>query len=125
MTPLADLQALLERFSIAWQTLDLEALRGILSAECVFVAPGGQGATRAVGRESCVDTYRHFLGAATVVAYKEGEAAIDVFGATAVAVVPWEMTWSMEGREESAKGRDVLVLQSDGTRWQILWRTQS
>jgi hypothetical protein len=35
------------------------------------------------------------------------------------------MTWSMDGREESGKGRDTLVLVSDGTRWQIVWRTQA
>ena len=122
MTPLADLHALLERFSVAWQALDLEALRGILHPSCIFVPPGG--AARAVGRDACVDTYRHFLGAATVVAYKEGEAQIDVFGTTAVAAVPWDMTWSIAGREETGKGRDLLVLLDDGTRWQIVWRTQ-
>ena len=76
----------LDRFSVAWQSLDEEALRGILHPDVVFVPPGGQA--RAVGREACVDTYRHFLGAATVIHYKELDPAIDVFGATAVAVVP-------------------------------------
>lgn len=123
MTPLADLHALLERFSVAWQTLDEEALRGVLHPDCVFVPPGND-APRAVGRDACLDTYRHFLGAATVVSYRELDPAIDVFGNTAVAVVPWEMTWSMDGKEESGRGRDTLVLVSDGTRWQIVWRTQ-
>jgi uncharacterized protein (TIGR02246 family) len=122
MTPLADLQALLERFTAAWQASDSEALRGILHPDCVFVPPGG--ATRAQGRDACIATYRDFFARAEIVSYKE-EPVIDVFERVAIATVGWEMTWRMGGRDESATGRDVLVLETDGTRWQILWRTQS
>ncbi len=122
MTPMSDIQALLERFSLAWQALDTEALRGVLHPDVVFVPPGFAGKVR--GRDACIETYRQFLEAARVTSYREPDTTIEIFGRTAVATVRWEMSWEMNGAAHAERGRDVLVLLADDPRWEIVWRTQ-
>jgi Domain of unknown function (DUF4440) len=104
-----------------WRSGHTEDIAALLHPEVVFVLPGFAG--RAEGPAACVATYQEFLSAALVLRYEEAEASVDVFGATAIATLRWEMAWEMGGQRSEEVGHDVYVLVRVDSRWLIAWRT--
>jgi ketosteroid isomerase-like protein len=105
----------------AWRSGRTQDIRRLLHPSVVFVLPGFSA--RAEGPVACIATYDEFLAAALVLRYDEEEAAVDVFGETAVATFRWEMAWEMGGQRSEEGGHDVYVLLRQEGRWLIAWRT--
>jgi hypothetical protein len=74
------------------------------------------------GRAACVKSYEEFLAQAKVLEYKDKPPSVDVFGRSAVAVCPWEMTYELAGKQYHESGRDTLVFTRETGRWLVVWR---
>ena len=105
----------------AWREQRFDAITELLHEKVVFENPGFSG--RIEGRRACVDSYRQFMAAATVLEYVEHGLVIEAWGATAVARTHWEMAWRLDDQSHREDGHDVLVLTRDGGSWQVVWRT--
>ena len=54
--------------------------------------------------------------------YKDERPSVDVFGRSAVAVCPWEMTYELSGKQYRETGHDTLVFTRETGRWLVVWR---
>jgi hypothetical protein len=108
----AQVQEVVSRLSVAWQSRSYAELSGHLDDDVVIVAPGFQG--RVEGRNACVESYREFMERVTIERYEQAEPVIDAWEGTAVATYRWEM-------------HDILVLQrrapaNADVAWRVVWR---
>jgi len=117
----AQVRDVVSRLTAAWREQRFEAMTELLHEEVVFESPGFSG--RIQGRRACVDSYRQFMAAATVLEYVEHAVAVQTWGATAVARTHWEMAWRQGDASQREDGHDVMVLTRDGGNWQVVWRT--
>ena len=115
------IRAVLAALTKAWRSGRTQDIRPLLHPSVVFIRPGFS--ERAEGAAACIATYDEFLAAALVLRYEESEAAVDVFGETAVASFRWEMAWEMGGQRSEDTGHDMYVLARTEGRWLIAWRT--
>jgi ketosteroid isomerase-like protein len=118
----AEVERLVRDLNAAWREGRIEDL-GRFFHERVAMAPPG-GASRRVGRERMVDSFREFLAAAKVHDFETLDLQVDLFGPTAVASLLFRIRYDMQGQAYDEKGQDVLVLNHDGDAWRIVWRTQ-
>jgi hypothetical protein len=127
MTPTFDSDAqqavwqTLQRINAAWLQGELEGLDEVLHARMVIVLPGFQ--QRIVGAAACADGYREFAHNATVEAYEEADASVDVIGTTAVVSYRYALTYTMGGASYQDVGYDCYVFVNEDGRWQAVWRT--
>jgi Domain of unknown function (DUF4440) len=70
-----------------------------------------------------LQSYADFVARATIKGYSEEEAAIDLWGDTAVASYRFALAWEMDGQPYYQAGRDLFVLHRENDRWQAVWRT--
>ncbi len=105
----------------AWVKGHPENLENFFREDMVIVPPDFQ--QRAVGRESCVASYKDFCRQATVQDFMEKDPGIDVFGNTAVVTYSFEIRYEMKGGTFHEAGRDVFVLLREGGNWRAVWRT--
>jgi ketosteroid isomerase-like protein len=75
------------------------------------------------GRDACVKSYKDFRSQAIIHDLHEEDAAIDVFGDTAIATYRFEITYEMNGKTFSESGRDVFIFVREEEGWQAVWRT--
>jgi len=111
----------LQRINAAWLQGELENLADVLHEHMVIVPPGFQ--QRIEGAAACAEGYEQFARAATVQAYEESDAHVEVFGATAVVNYRYELTYTMEGASYQDTGHDLYVFVHRDGRWQAVWRT--
>ena len=112
--------AALQQINAAWLNGAWEPLADLLHAEMVIVPPGF--GAHITGREACMAGYREFARAATVESYAESDAAVDVFGTTAVAAYHYELVYTLAGTRYQDAGRDLYVFARSDQRWQAVWR---
>jgi len=117
----AQVRDVVARLTAAWRERRFEEMLDLLHEDVVFESPGMS--SRSQGRRACVDTYREFMSAATVLDYVEYDLTVHVWGATAVATTHCEMAWEMAGQSQREAGHDVLLLAHQAGRWQVVWRT--
>jgi ketosteroid isomerase-like protein len=111
---------LIQTLNRSWLKGKFEKIPELLHPDVVFVHPQFAGWT--AGREACAKSYSDFMSQAKVHEFRDSDAQIDVFGATAIATYRFDIRHEMSGKTIAHAGRDVLVLnQSDG-RWQVVWR---
>jgi hypothetical protein len=77
---------------------------------------------RGRGRGGCGKSYADFCGQATIHDFKELTPVIDVFGDTAIATYPFEITFEMSGETFGEAGRDLFVLVREDRKWWVAWR---
>jgi len=111
----------LQHINAAWLQGDLEGLEGALHERMVIVLPGFQ--QRIVGAAACAEGYREFAHNATVEAYEEADASVDVTGATAVVSYRYSLTYTMGDASYQDVGYDCYVFVHEDGRWQAVWRT--
>jgi hypothetical protein len=121
----AQVQEVVSRLSVAWQSRSYSELSGYLDDDVVIVAPGFQG--RVEGRNACVESYREFMERVTIERYEQAEPVIDVWEGTAVATYRWEMAWTSGGVSNRDIGHDILVLHRRApadadVAWRVVWR---
>lgn len=104
----------------AWLEGQFEKIGELLHPGVVFVHPNFGG--RTVGREACAKSYADFMSQAKVHDFRESAAQIDVFASTAIAAYRFDIRYEMSGKTLDEAGRDVLILNREGDRWQVVWR---
>jgi hypothetical protein len=115
-----DVRQVLERINDAWRSGRLDDLGNSFHADMVIVGPGYQELAR--GREACVASYREFLRASAVRAYRESKLALREWGGAAVATYEWEMDYEQGGRLHREVGTDLFVFERQGEKWLAVWR---
>lgn len=117
----SEIRGVLSRLTAAWTEERFDELEDILHQSVVFVQPGFTARTE--GRTACVDSYRKFVSTAKLLEYSERDAAIDVWGSTAVATYVYTMSWEVAGQTRRERGQDLFVFIREESRWQVVWRT--
>jgi ketosteroid isomerase-like protein len=107
----------------AWMTRRFGMLPQYFDPDVVVYPPGME--TRVEGREACVKSYSDFASGATIQDFSVAEAAIDVYGATAVAVCPFRIVYEKDGATFRESGKDALVFTKRNGAWRVVWRTVS
>jgi len=75
------------------------------------------------GKGACVKSYKDFRSQISIHDFHEEDAAIDIFGDTAIATYRFEITYEMNGKTFNESGRDVFIFVREEGRWQAVWRT--
>jgi ketosteroid isomerase-like protein len=114
------IRSLVARMNVAWLKRDIERLNDCFHNDVVIKGPNFQEMAR--GREACVKSYEDFIGLATVKEFKASEPVIDLFGGTAVASVPWAISYRMNDQDYDESGHDLLVLTREEGQWRVIWR---
>src|SRR4030095_8812351 len=104
----AEVERLIRDLNAAWPEGRLEDVGRCFDEEAVMVPPGGGVLVR--GREAIVGSFREFLGMAKVHGFAMLDPTVAVFGATACAVVPFQIRYELQGQVYDEKGEDILVL---------------
>jgi hypothetical protein len=115
-----EIRQLLRRINDAWIKGNPDELNSFFHERMVIKGPELQ--TVGNGREACVQGYKDFLKIAVVKDYHESEPAIDVWGNTAVATLPWTMTYELDGQQYTESGHDTFVFTHENRRWLAVWR---
>jgi hypothetical protein len=115
-----EVRLLLSKINQAWLKGRLEELNDFFHDDMVIKGPELQEMGR--GKDVCVGSYKDFISQAVVQEFKESDAAIDVWGSTAVASYSWEMTYQMKGQNYRESGRDIFVFARDDAGWRAVWR---
>ena len=68
-------------------------------------------------------SYKDFRSQAIIHDPHEEDAAIDVFGDTAIATYRFEITYEMNGKTFNESGRDIFIFVREEEGWQAVWRT--
>jgi ketosteroid isomerase-like protein len=118
----AEVERLVRDLNAAWLEGRIEDL-DLFFHEQVAMAPPG-GASRVVGREKMVDSFREFLAVAKVHEFETLDLQVNLFGPTAIAGLRFRIRYEMQGQVYDEKGTDVLVLNRDDEAWRVVWRTQ-
>ena len=114
-------RATLEALTSAWRERRFADLDPLFEEGVIFALPDGR---RIAGRSACVATYRDFVEAVEITAYRERDLTIDRPNPhTAMASYAWDMTWVRDAVPHQESGRDLLTLRQTGGVWRILWRT--
>ena len=111
----------MSRINRAWLDGRVDDMAPALHPEIVVMFPGFSG--QAQGRDNFLAGFSDFVLNATVHEFHEGDHQIDIVGDTAVVTYPYEMLYERSGRRNRATGRDLWILQRDGTAWIAIWRT--
>lgn len=116
-------QETVEALNRAWLEERYDELATFFHPLAVLVAPNFSA--RLEGREACIQTYREFGEAATVLEYIPERPEVDHWGSTAVAICPFFIVYELNNKTYREKGVDLLVLTYEGGSWQVVWRKLS
>ena len=118
--PNEEIRLLVRKINDAWLTGNPDALNEFFHEDMIMKGPGFQ--TVGKGKQVCVQGYKDFLSQCVIKDYKESEPDIDVWGETAVAVMPWKMTYELAGQEYTESGHDVFTFTHQNGKWLAVWR---
>jgi ketosteroid isomerase-like protein len=117
---MADVRQVVEQINQSWRSGQLDHLGDFFDSDMIIVGPGYQELAR--GREACIASYREFLRASTVRAYRESGLTVREWGGVAVATYEWEMDFEQGGRLHREAGTDLFVFERRGEDWLAVWR---
>jgi len=106
----------------AWLNNRPDELEQFYHPNVVLLPPGGGEPVE--GREAVIESYARFLQAANVNRFEITGLQVDLFDATALATVRFEIDYSMEKETRREQGIEILVLKRSNESWVIIWRTQ-
>ncbi|MGC4231491.1 MAG: nuclear transport factor 2 family protein [Niabella sp.] len=121
----SELQEIRERvrkINAAWYSKKFDELSSYFHEQVVFNSPDFLQQVR--GKESCVQTYKDFMNASTVLLYNENDIQIQLSHHTAVVTYHFEMKYEQNNQLFHETGTDILVFTKDG-EWKVLWRAVS
>ena len=116
-----EIRNILQKINNAWYSGNPDELNDFFHTDIVMKGPNFQ--TIAKGRDVCVQSYKDFLAQCTVKDYQQSEPDIDAWGDTAVAIMPWTMTYVLNGEEYTESGFDVFTFARQDGKWLAVWRT--
>jgi Domain of unknown function (DUF4440) len=124
------IHAALLAISRAWRERRYEALGNCFAPDMVFALPSF--ASRLLGRDAIVASYREFMDRVTLTDYREDVATVDRWGDTAMTLFRWQMEWLAEGVSNQAAGHDAFLFRRIQTaapdqpeHWVAVWRTMA
>ena len=115
-----EIRAIIKKVNQAWLTGKVAELNSYFHDGMVIKGPSFQELCR--GRAACVKSFEQFLAQAKIKDFQEDAPAVDVFGRSAIAVCPWEMTYELGEKQYHEKGHDTLVFSRETGRWLVVWR---
>jgi len=115
-----EIKSLLRKINDAWLNGNPDELTEYFHEDMVMKGPDFQ--TVGKGRETCVQGYKDFLNMAVVKNYEESEPDINAWGNTAVATLPWLMTYELNGQNYTESGHDTFVFTRENGEWLAVWR---
>jgi ketosteroid isomerase-like protein len=117
-----DLIAFVNEVDRCWMERRFDDLASYIAEDVVMVAPGGRH--RLKGLKASVDSYREFMSRCQVTRFDTSDHRLTEHGATAVIEYDWDMAWSDQGSDHTARGQEILVLARSALGWRVVWRTQ-
>jgi hypothetical protein len=120
-TDLREVAEVLRVINKAWVEGRPDDVEEWVRDDIVMAFPGFEG--RSEGGESFVEGYREFLSQASILAFRELDVSIDVWGETAVASYRFEIEYEMAGESHRDSGHDVFVFTREPEGWRAVWRT--
>lgn len=112
---------ILKEINDAWVNDRTDELNRFFHKDMVIASPDFRKLGE--GRVACVKSYKDFCNQASIHDFHEEDAAIDIFGDTAIATYSFEITYEMNGKTFNESGRDVFIFVREEGRWQAVWRT--
>jgi hypothetical protein len=112
--------AAMERINQAWLDGKIDDLGPMVHPEIVTVFPGFSGKMQ--GRDTFLAGFRNFCQSARIHEFREQDRQVDIAGNTAVVTFHYEMLYERLGERYRATGRDLWVLESEGSEWIAVWR---
>lgn len=112
----------MRRLQDAWLNNRLDELERYYHPRVVLLPPGGGEPVE--GRDAVIGSYVQFTKAADVDRFEINGLHVDLFDATALATVRFEIAYTMENETHRERGVEILVLKRSSDRWSIIWRTQ-
>ncbi|MFA6332390.1 MAG: nuclear transport factor 2 family protein [Methanoregula sp.] len=115
-----EIEEMLRAMNRCWTEMWNEpAFRKYIHPDAVAIVPSTPG--RLEGRDAYVAGWRDFVSATTIHAWNETEHRIQIYekGQCAVATYFFTITFSMSGRVQTMKGRDMFFLVREGNRWLV------
>ncbi len=117
----AAIQRVVDRIQRAWREGPLEDMAGVLDPDITFVFPGFS--MRLTGRDALLESYREFLAAARLRAYREDRRHVIGGERAALVEIAFEMTYERAGRAWRATGVELWGLERRADGWIAFWRT--
>jgi hypothetical protein len=105
----------------SWRQGRPQELEKYFHPDMVIAAPGLKVVAR--GRDACIQSYRDFIGRATISDYQESDHSIEVWDGTAVVSYRFQISYRMNDREHGEAGHDLFVFIHQKGKWQAVWRT--
>lgn len=115
-----EVRAVVRGLNDAWIHGRMDEFATAFHPDVVVVAPNF--VARTVGRDACVRSYADFVSNAVLHHVRLDREEVDVFGSTAVAVSPYGIDYTIEGKRWRGGGRDVMVLAERDGAWSVVWR---
>ena len=116
-----DVVAAMRLINQAWLNGRVEELAPMVHPEIVMVFPGFAG--RIQGREDFLAGFLDFCRNAKIHEFRESDHQVDVAGDMSVVTFRYDMVYERSGGRFRSTGRDMWVLQRQGTAWIAVWRT--
>ena len=117
-----EVEQLVRKLQNTWLENRVADLTPFFDENVVFCSPGRT--ERIVGKEAMIESYKQFLSASTVHNFQITNLDIDIFHATAIAVLTFNVSYELKDKIYDEKGTDIMVLRKSKSNWKIVWRTQ-
>jgi hypothetical protein len=117
-----EIQLRLHEINRAWLEGRLEQLGRFFDPGIVMVAPGF--GAKLAGADTCLASFEEFIASAGVRRFKESEITAEVWGSTAVGSFRFDVTYVLNGNEQTEAGREIWVFARGEEGWRAVWRTQ-
>lgn len=115
-----EIRNLVKKINRAWLDGAWAELEGYFDDDAVIKGPSFELAGR--GKEACVKGYEDFARQALVRDFKSSDPGVDRWDDTAVATVPWEISYEMNGQIHHDFGHDIFVFVRQEGKWRAVWR---
>ncbi|NIV71622.1 DUF4440 domain-containing protein [Candidatus Saccharibacteria bacterium] len=119
--PQQEIWQIVQELNVTWVEGNPGKLDRFFHPDMVIVSPDFQ--QRIEGRDACVQSYKDFSTQATIHNFKELDAAVEVFGDTAIVSYAFQISYEMNGKRFVDTGRDIFVFVRRGNQWLAVWRT--
>lgn len=116
-----DPAAVIAAINDAWLHGRFDELEEYFHPDVVLARPGF--ASRTVGRDALIDSYREFAAEGTIHSFAAEEPHVDAAGDSAVTTTRWTIDYSTSGQRSVEHGWDLLVFGKRDGRWVVVWRT--
>jgi hypothetical protein len=117
----AQLWQIVQHINAAWVNNRTEDLLNYLHPDIVITAPDLH--ENLSGINACIKSYKDFVSNSVLKDYKESDPVINIFPNTAVVSYQFDITYEMNGKTYSEKGRDLFVFTKENDKWLAVWRT--